>query len=229
MKRSLLALALLAACSRRPPVAILNYHSVGQTADDYTVSVPAFAQQLDWLVSQGFQTASLNQLVERRLPPRPVILTFDDGKEDALRVVLPELRKRGMRASFFVITALVGQPGYLSWEGVRALDAAGMEIGSHTVDHARLADLPADRVRAELTESKRALEAELHHPVEALAYPFNSVRARIVRAARDAGYRAAVAGAVHGGADLLELYRFSVNGFTPMGEWQKAVLSGAQK
>jgi len=212
--RLLLLLAICSACKGRPPLPILNYHSVGPVADDYTVPEAAFAQQLDWLAAQGFHTASLNQLVEHRLPPRPVILTFDDGKEDALTTVLPALRKRGMVGSFFVITSLIGQPGYLSWDDVRALAAAGMEIGSHTVDHARLADLPDDRVRAELMDSKRELEAHLQKPIEALAYPYNSVRSRIIDAARAAGYRVAVSGPVHGGKELLNLYRISVGGQT---------------
>jgi hypothetical protein len=50
--------------------------------------------------------------------------------------------------------------------------------------------------------------------VVVLAYPYNSVRARIVDAARAAGYRVAVSGPAHGGADPLNLYRISVNGFT---------------
>jgi peptidoglycan/xylan/chitin deacetylase (PgdA/CDA1 family) len=221
--RARLALAALcAACTTKPPALILNYHSVGETSDDYQVSRTAFAQQLDWLGAQGFHAATLNQLVEHRLPPRPVILTFDDGKEDALRVVLPLLQARGLRGTFFIITSLVGKPGYLSWDGVRALAAAGMEIGSHTVDHARLADLPDDRVRAELIDSKRELEAQLHAPVEALAYPYNSVRARVVDAARAAGYRAAVAGAAHGSANVLALYRFPVNGVTTLKDLERA-------
>ena len=206
-----LALLLLVACTKRPDVPILVYHSVGVVADKYTVPVAQFEEQLDWLVRQGLHTTSLMQL---HGAPNPVVLTFDDGKEDALRVVLPALQKRGMRASFFIITALVGQPGYLTWDGVRALDRAGMEIGSHTIDHARLADLPDERVRVELRDSRRELEKQLGHPVEVLAYPYNSVRPRIVKLAREAGYRVAVSGRVHGGADPMNLYRISVNGFT---------------
>ena len=190
---------------------ILNYHSVGAVADDYTVPEAAFSQQLDWLAQQGFQTTTLAQL---HGPQHPIVLTFDDGKEDALRLVLPALQKHHMRGTFFIITSLVGKPGYLTWDGVRALDKAGMEIGSHTVDHARLADLPDEKVRAELVDSRRELEKQLGHPVDALAYPYNSVRARIVEIAREAGYRVAVSGPVHGGTRLLNLYRISVNGFT---------------
>jgi len=220
--RRLLWLLLIAGCMRgRPELPILNYHSVGDAADDYTVPVAAFDDQLDWLASHGFHTVSLRDLAESRrqsapLPDKPIILTFDDGKADALGIVLPALRKRGMRATFFVITDLVGRAGYLTWDGVRALADAGMEIGSHTATHPRLPDLPDARVKYELVESRRALMAKLHRPVEALAYPYNSVRARIERAARDAGYTIAVAGVEHGSADLLSLRRVTVNRTTPM-------------
>jgi len=218
--RRLLCVLLLAGCMRaKPELPILNYHSVGGAADDYTVPVAAFEEQLDWLASQGFQTVSLNDLVDSRrrhapLPDKAIILTFDDGKADALGIVLPALRKRGMRASFFVVTSLVGRAGYLTWDGVRALADAGMEIGSHTATHPRLPDLSDERVQDELRESRLRLQAELHRPIEALAYPYNSVRARIEEAARAAGYRVAVAGVDHGSADLLSLRRMPVNGLT---------------
>jgi peptidoglycan/xylan/chitin deacetylase (PgdA/CDA1 family) len=210
------ALLLVAACTRgRPEVPILNYHSVGEGADEFTVALPTFERELDWLSANGYRTVLLHDLLEsreqkRRLPPRSVVLTFDDGKEDALRLVLPALQKRRMGGTFFVITGAVGQPGYLTWDGVRALAAAGMEIGSHTVTHPRLAELAADRVDAELRQSRAELEKQLKRPIEALAYPYNSVRARIQRAAAAAGYRIAVAGADHGGRDLLALRRSTV-------------------
>lgn len=218
--RRLLCVLLLAGCMRaKPELPILNYHSVGDAADDYTIPVAAFEEQLDWLASHGFHTVSLHDLAEWRarrapLPDKAIILTFDDGKADALGIVLPALRKRGMRASFFVITSLVGRAGYLTWDGVRALADAGMEIGSHTATHPRLPDLSDERVQDELRDSRLRLQAELHRPVEALAYPYNSVRARIEEAARAAGYRVAVAGVEHGSADLLSLRRTPVNGLT---------------
>ncbi len=224
MKRLCLVLLVLGCARGRPEVPILNYHSVGAVADDYTVPAAAFEQQLDWLARKGFRTVSLHDLMESRrtrtpVPESAVILTFDDGKSDALQVVLPALRKRGMHATFFIITGLVGQPGYLSWDGVRELAAAGMEIGSHTATHPRLADLPDPRVDDELRGSRLRLEEELRRPVEALAYPYNSVRRRIARAAGAAGYRVAVAGYRHGSADLFQLRRVPVNGRTSMDQF----------
>jgi peptidoglycan/xylan/chitin deacetylase (PgdA/CDA1 family) len=223
MRWCLALLLLCAACPRgKPPVPILNYHSVG-TQDEFAVSDAAFGQQLDWLVANGIRTVALRDALGPR--EHAVVLTFDDGKQDALTQVLPALRKRGMRAAFFIPTSLVGTPGFLTWDGVRALAAAGMEIGSHGATHARLADLPDQRVREELLQSKRALEAELHAPVDLLAYPFNSVRRHIRSAAEEAGYRIAVSGAAHGGSDPLNLLRTTVTGATTMEQFQQIVRS----
>ena len=212
--KTVVVLLLCLGCRGKPPAPILNYHSVGSDGDEFTVSDASFARQLDWLAATGFHTSSLHEI-------KGVVLTFDDGKEDALTHVLPALQKRGFKGAFFVITGLVGKPGYLTWDGVRALERAGMEIGSHTVTHARLADLPDEKVRDELVESKRALEKQLGHPVDLLAYPYNSVRARVRDAARDAGYRIAVSGVAHGGSDPLDLLRTTVTRDTTMEQFRQ--------
>ena len=200
MKAALAAAAALAACASRPAVPILNYHAVGASdrSSAFNLTAPEFEQQLDWLVSAGYHTVSLEDVVRRSNLDHAVALTFDDGSDDALRVVLPELRKRGMKATFFIITGLVGMPGYLTWDEVRALDKAGMSIGSHTAHHQRLPELPEDRAREELAGSRLELERQLGHPVELLAYPYNALRRKTVALARDAGYRIAAAGPAHG-------------------------------
>ena len=81
-------------------------------------------------------------------------------------------------------------------------------------------------MREELTASKRELESQLHAPVEALAYPYNSVRKRIERAAAEAGYRVAVAGVAHGGKGLLNLYRVSIRRSTSLDEFKRLTLGG---
>jgi peptidoglycan/xylan/chitin deacetylase (PgdA/CDA1 family) len=212
VKAALAAAAALAACASRPAAPILNYHAVGakDRSSGFDLTAAEFARQLDWLVSAGYHTVSLDDVVQRRNLDRVVALTFDDGSDDALRVVLPELRKRGMKATFFVITSLVGTPGYLTWDGVRALEKAGMTIGSHTAHHERLPDLPDDRAREELAVSRRELERQLGHPVDLLAYPYNSLRRKTVALASEAGYRIAAAGPVHGSSDPLRLYRVPI-------------------
>ena len=228
--RQLAAVLLLAAaCSRRPDVPIVTYHSVSAATDGFTVGEDAFTGALDALRSQRFHAVTFHEWLAHLeqgapLPPNPIVLTFDDGYEDAYRTVLPALRARGMRAVFFVVTSFVGadeshrivrdedgiRRRYLIWPEVRALAAAGMEIGSHGVSHRRLADLTSNEARDELARSKQQLEAGLGKPVEIFAYPYNSVRRWLEPLVRDAGYRAAAAGSVHGSADRFALYRIGV-------------------
>ncbi len=222
MRSASLALLCAASCGpcSRPALPILTWHTIGPGGDAFTVSEANFTAQLDALA--GYSTLTFHQLLEGKTPPaHAVLLTFDDGTEDAFTRVLPELRKRGMRATFFLVSGFIGadpahrhlEPNgarYLIWPEVLALREAGMELGSHSVDHARLPDLSEDRARDELVRSKRDLEAGLGAPVEVFAYPFNSVRRSTRALVVAAGYRAAVAGSVHGSGDLFELYRLGV-------------------
>ena len=231
MSRALLAILLCAGCRARPPAPILTWHSIAKAGDGFSVSPEQFAAQLDALKDRP--TLSLHQLLDGPPPPRAVVLTFDDGAESSFSVALPELRKRNLRGTFFIVTGLVGvdeahrrvEGGvrYLVWPEVVALARAGMEIGSHSVDHARLADLPAERIREELVESKRALEQHLGTPVEFFAYPFNAVRSPVRAAIIAAGYRGAVAGEVHGSDDLFGLYRVSIQRGTTLADLRAAL------
>lgn len=183
-------------------VPILMYHHVGDwgPAGDWgpwVVKPEDFEAQLDWLVSHGFHAVTLGQLRAHRergepLPSRPVVLTFDDGWGEHLWIARRSLEPRGLRGVFFVYTGAIGGGGYLSWDDVRALEAEGHEVSSHTVGHPNLLQVPDGRLATEMRDSRARLERELGHPVEAIAYPFGSYDARVVKAAGDAGYRMAV-------------------------------------
>ena len=80
----------------------------------------------------------------------------------------------------------------ITWQEARELEAGGIEVGSHTLTHPVLTQVGDAQLERELGESKARLEAELHRPVELLCYPNGNIDARILRAAKRAGYRAAV-------------------------------------
>jgi peptidoglycan/xylan/chitin deacetylase (PgdA/CDA1 family) len=71
---------------------------------------------------------------------------------------------------------------------LREVRAAGMTIGSHTVNHVRLAEVPSAAGRRELAASKAALEDVLGEEVRHLCYPFGSFDLDTVRAADETGY-----------------------------------------
>ncbi len=231
---SLLLVALVlcaAACRGRPDVPILGFHAVVDSPGRLDVTPTQFVAQLDALVAAGFHSVPLSALLDHAdratpLPERPIVLTFDDGTADAIRVVLPALRARGMVATFFVVSSWIGDDEahrslhpagadesshpVLTWPEVRALHAAGMEIGSHSRTHPRLPELDDKALLEELRGSRRELEAGLGAPIDLFAYPYNSVRARIEPVVIAAGYRAAVAGQDHGGRSRTALYRIGV-------------------
>ena len=105
---------------------------------------------------------------------------------------------------------------YLTWDDVKAMEAAGMEVGSHSMTHACLATLPRPQMIDEITDSKKALDARLARPAVGFAFPFGKRYAVPANAAPDlsaAGYRYALTtdfGRISAGADRFRLPRISV-------------------
>jgi peptidoglycan/xylan/chitin deacetylase (PgdA/CDA1 family) len=187
-------------------VPILLYHridvlrpSLPAITRSLTVSPGDFLAQMEWLKHHGFHAVSQLQLFDAlelgaRLPPKPVMITFDDGYRDVLWNASPVLERLGMPATSYVITGRISgpDPSFLTWGELKVLEQRGIAIGSHTVDHLPLADLDSGRAVYELRDSRQALERHLGHPVQWFAYPYGSEDSRIVALTQEAGYVLAV-------------------------------------
>ena len=223
-----LLLAGCAACGQGVP--ILMYHSVDSGGDALTVPPAELDAHLDYLRSAGYNTITLREVLDAedgrgKLPRRPIVLTFDDGYVDAATEVLPRLLKRGQKATFFIVSGFCAENAnarvtqwhkqFLTWTEVKALRDAGMEIGSHSVSHRKLSPLKRDDLRAEVTQSRAALEGYLGMRIEFFAYPYNDQSKWVRRAVEKAGYRGAVVGA-RGDTDPFTLQRLTMHrGITP--------------
>ena len=200
--RPQLPLRLVPATPRTLDVPILLYHRIALKAvglPGLTVPPAEFAAEMRWLHGAGFHAITQLQLydaLERgaRLPPRPFMVTFDDGYRDVLWNAAPLLHRLRMPATEYVITSRVddGDPSFLSWPELRRLRALGFDIGSHTVHHVDLTALPVGDAYTELLESRLALERHLHTAVPWFAYPFGRADAQVARLAARAGYLLAV-------------------------------------
>ena len=134
-------------------VPVLMYHRVAPPSTatndvsyNLTVSPAQFRQQMKWLRANGYTAISQAELFRAiedgaKLPPKPVVITFDDGYVDAIKDVLPVLQPMGWPATFFIITSRIGERAFLDATQLRRLSGAGMDIGSHTVDHLELTSL----------------------------------------------------------------------------------------
>jgi peptidoglycan/xylan/chitin deacetylase (PgdA/CDA1 family) len=156
----------------------LTFHGVGrperplEPGEDGTwVSLDAFRAILDSVVGRT-----------------DVRITFDDGNASDLAHALPELRRRGLTATFFVVAARLRTPGFLDDAGVRELAAAGMGIGSHGMRHRPWRGLDDGGLREELYEARRLLEDVVGGPVTHAACPFGSYDRRVLQALRAYGY-----------------------------------------
>lgn len=214
---------------REATVPILMYHHVGEpppAADairlDLTVLPSQFEAQLAYLSEEGYQTIHLSDLIMhlqmgRRLPPKPIVITFDDGYHDTYTNAYPLLKEYGFVATFFIITLLAdeGREEYLSWEEIKALHAAGMEIGSHTYTHPDLRGQPYDYVVWQILGSKEAIEARTKEPVRLFAHPSGKYDQQVVEVLKSTGFWGAVAinqGAHQSSEQVFELQRIRVRG-----------------
>lgn len=183
-------------------LAILNYHGIespgkgrpSPAADAlYTLPFAGFERQLDFLVAAGFVSLSLEGLARWREgssePVKPILLTFDDGLASHYDLAAPALRRRSLRAIFFVSTALVGHEDHMAWTHLKDLVRHGFEIGSHGARHIPLSRLSPKELAEEIGGSKRTLEDKLGIPIEGFSVPKGFFHRRIAEAAKTFGYR----------------------------------------
>ena len=199
-------------------IPVLTYHHIGSGNDWLYVSEADFERQLVYLRERGYTTISVAELAEglsgrTKLPDRPIVLTFDDGYDDNYQAALPVLLRQGMRASFFVVTGKMGQPGYLSWPQAAQMRDQGMEIGSHTVHHYTLTEINLKEMERELRGSRLMLESNLSITKAVFANPFGETAPAVVALLEKTGYQAAcssVVGLNRPGENLFMIRRMSV-------------------
>ncbi len=188
---------------------ILMYHSVAEEEEDpylLTVGPQRFAAQMGWLASRGWRGVSMRELLAAKasgLGGRLVGLTFDDGYADFARHVVPVLRGYGFTATAYVVADRLGGDNGWDTEGprkqlltvdqVRELAASGWEIGSHGLSHRALPGVRPEVLRAEVRDSRQALQDLVGGPVGGFCYPYGAVDEPATLAVEAAGYDYAVA------------------------------------
>jgi peptidoglycan/xylan/chitin deacetylase (PgdA/CDA1 family) len=187
----------------RSTVPVLCYHQVREpTAADGPGARPlicppdVLTRQLEGLLEAGMHPVTGDALVDHLqfgtpLPDRPVLVSFDDASGGQYGAALPILRRLGVPATFFVMTVVLDRPHWLSRDDVRALDAAGMTIASHTWDHHPVTKYGAKDWATQLEKPRAQLSAIVGHEVELFAYPYGAWNRAALPHVQAAGYRAA--------------------------------------
>ena len=194
----------------RPPaqvrLPILMYHYISVPpldADkirvDLSVMPEQFEAQLSYLHDHGYTTVGLQDVVDllsmnKPLPPRPIVLTFDDGYLDHYTEAFPLLQRYGMTGTFFVVTdyAVYRNPEHLTWSMISAMAQAGMSIQSHSRTHKDMRDRSKDFLVWEILGPVEQITYYAGQKPRFFCYPTGRFDASVVKILRDVGTLAAV-------------------------------------
>ncbi|GEO04916.1 hypothetical protein AAE02nite_25800 [Adhaeribacter aerolatus] len=192
-----------ATISARKQVPVLCYHQIrnwtsrdSKSAKDYIMPEETFRAQLKMLADSGYQTILPDQLYAylatgAPLPPKPVMLTFDDTALDQYAVAAPEMERYGFKGVFFIMTVSLGRPRYMTRAQVKELADAGHVIGSHTWDHQNVKKLKDQDWVTQIDKPTKQLEAITGKPVKYFAYPFGLWNPAAIPELKKRGFTAA--------------------------------------
>jgi len=220
-----LAGALFAPIVSAASAVVLEYHHVAADTPPSTSVTPAkFEAHMDHLAENDFTVWPLPRLVETvraggEVPDRTVAITFDDAYASVYDEVFPRLQERDWPFTVFVATESIdkGIDAFVSWDELREMEAAGVTVGNHSVDHAHMvARGDRDRAkwltdaRANIVDAQERLEAELESPARLFAWPFGEFSPPLQRLLADLDYVGfgQQSGAVGPNSDFTALPRF---------------------
>ena len=175
-------------------IPVLMYHCINDKAADITVSPAALRQQLQYLKDNDYTVLTMDEAYDflqnnKPVPEKSVVLTFDDGYEDNYQNAFPILKEFGVKATFYIITDVVDTNAlYMTSNEIKEMNAAGMDMESHTVKHEDLKTLTYDKQLETLKNSKTYLEKLLDKKINYIAYPYGHYNNDTARATKDAGY-----------------------------------------
>ncbi|GGU99223.1 hypothetical protein GCM10010182_15190 [Actinomadura cremea] len=139
----------------------------------------------------AFLLMSAPTAVPARADPGTIVsLTFDDGVQDQYDGARPILDAHGMDGTFYVNSARVDAPGYMSLAQLGTLASGGHEIGGHTISHANVPSLPVEEQQRQVCNDRVALLG-LGFEVTSFAYPYGAVDSVAESVVEGCGYNSA--------------------------------------
>ncbi len=188
---------------QKKEVPVLCYHRIrkilptdGENMKTYSVTPTAFAAQMKSLYDNGFQTILPDQLYNylkynEPLPPKPVMITFDDTREEQYRIGAVELKKYGFKAVFFIMTVSIDKQGYMTKSQIKELSENEHVIGNHSWDHHSVTKYTAEDWNTQLIKPQEQLEKITGKPVNYFSYPFGLWNTNAISVLKKQNYKLA--------------------------------------
>jgi len=183
-------------------IPILDYHNFTiKESSSYKINIIEFEKQMDYLATHNYSVIPLSKLIKGlrggQLPPKPIVITIDDGFKSTYTLAYPVLKKYNFPATLFIYTNFIEKNnGSLTWEEIREMTSHNIEIGSHTLSHCNLLKYKKNenyetylaRIRREIFLSKEILETKIGAKIKYFAYPYGVYDSIIKNLVIQAGY-----------------------------------------
>ncbi len=125
-------------------IPILAYHNFTKDeGSSYSINIIEFEKQMNYLATHNYSVISLSELLKGlkngQLPPKPVVITIDDGFKSTFTLAYPLLKKYNFPATLFIYTNFIEKnSNSLTWGEIKEMTENNLEIGSHTLSHCNL-------------------------------------------------------------------------------------------
>lgn len=184
-------------------VPILCYHRVGPRPQLMVMPRETFAAQMEYLARNQYTVIRLADIPDflsgkRALPPRAVVITFDDGHVSTYQHAYPVLRQYGFPATFFLYTDFLGAGEGLTWTNIHDMAKSGLiDFQSHSKSHQNLVvRLPGEsdqryvqRLNTELRVPREVIERNLRSSVSHHAFPYGDANPAVLEQLVQTGHQ----------------------------------------
>lgn len=184
-------------------VPVLFYHHIEPSSEakqnhqtSLDVDPKFFDSQMAYLSQRGYSSMSVAQLIDallnhKSLPAKPVVITLDDGYNDAYTNAYPIARKYGLILNLMIPTGLMENSGYLSWNDLKQMVDSGRVFAyNHTWSHYSLNRGDENKIRYEVTQAQTQLKDHLGFAENIITYPYGAVNQKVMKVLQELGYKA---------------------------------------
>ncbi len=201
---------------------VLLYHKVGEDNSPSTsVSTALFDAHLKELTNGKYHVMPLEEMLDaikdkRPLPDRAVAITMDDGHPSIYSRAWPKLKAAKLPFTLFITTTPVDahSKSAMTWDQLREMAKGGATIAAHSATHPHMVEMDEQKVRDEIARSNKRIADEIGVAPSLFAYPYGELSARLMRVAKDVGYKYAFAeqsGVVNVTTDPYHVPRFPIS------------------
>ena len=206
-------------------VPIIMYHSILKDparSNKYTITPAVLEEDLKYIKANGYETITISDLTsyvydDKPLPPKPIILTFDDGHYNNYGYLLPLLEKYNMKAVISIVGSYTDKftktdeanlnYSYLRWKDIKELmDTGRIEFQNHTYSlHSNTGKrIGTKKIKGETDEHYKSIlkddilklqqefEENTHYTPQCFTYPFGGISNASLDIIKELGFKASL-------------------------------------